>query len=213
MSAILSEPKITTGAAFFVNGATPLMLDFGSFLKKMSDDEFFDFCQLNKDLRIEMTAEGDLIIMPPTGGKTGNRNFTLVVKFGIWSEKDGTGKGFDSSTVFRLPNGAKRSPDLSWVRNERWNNLTEMEKEKFPPLCPDFVIELRSRTDALAMLQAKMQEYIECGAQLGWLIEPLERKVYVSRPNAAVEILDNPQSVSGEPLLQSFTLEMEAIWE
>jgi Uma2 family endonuclease len=213
MSAILSEPRTSTSAAFFVDGATPLMLDFGTFLKKMSDDEFFDFCMLNQDLRIEMTAEGDLIIMPPTGGKTGNRNFNLAVKFGVWSEKDGTGKGFDSSTVFRLPNGAKRSPDLAWVCNERWDALTDVEKEKFPPICPDFVVELRSKTDSLKRLREKMAEYIENGAQLGWLIDPLEKKVYVYRPNRAVEILDNPQMVSGEPLLKGFTLEMKTIWE
>lgn len=210
MSAILSEPKTTVGTAFFVNGATPLMLDFGSLLKKMDDEDFFEFCALNKDLRIEMTAEGDII---PKGGKTGNRNFNLIGKFSSWVERDKDGKCFDSSTVFRLPNGAKHSPDVSWVRLGRWNNLTEEEQEKFPPMCPDFVIESRSRTDALATLQAKMQECIENGAQLGWLIDPLERKICVYRQNTSVEILDNPQSISGEPLLKDFTLELKAIWE
>ncbi|GAC1399059.1 MAG: Uma2 family endonuclease [Pyrinomonadaceae bacterium] len=189
-------------------------LNFAPLLKdKIGDEEYVELCRLNPEWRIEMTAEGDIIIMPPTGGTTGNRNFNLVVKFGVWSEKDGTGKGFDSSTVFRLPNGAKRSPDLSWIRNERWNALSEDEKNSFAPICPDFVVELRSITDSLKTLQAKMREYIENGAQLGWLIDPFERKVYVSRPNAAIEILDDPQSVSGEPLLKDFTLNLQEIWD
>ncbi|MGB9181803.1 MAG: Uma2 family endonuclease [Pyrinomonadaceae bacterium] len=189
-----------------------VVLHFGTMLKKLTDEEFFEFCQLNKDLRIELTSAGDLIVMPPTGGKTGSRNFHLIVKFGVWAEKDGTGLGFDSSTVFSLPNGAKRSPDLAWVRKERWDALTDVEREKFPPLCPDFVIELRSHTDSLAVLKSKMEEYIENGAQLGWLIDPVKKKVYVYRPQASVEILDNPQSVSGEPLLNGFALELEKIW-
>src|SRR5947209_7553399 len=118
-----------------VNG---LVLHASPITESWGDDEFYDFSMLNKDLRIELTSEGDLIIMPPTGGQTGNRNFKLIVSFGIWAEKDGTGKGFDSSTVFSLPNGAKRSPDLAWVRNERWNRLTEKQREKFPPALPRF---------------------------------------------------------------------------
>ncbi|HEX3558752.1 MAG TPA: Uma2 family endonuclease [Pyrinomonadaceae bacterium] len=192
--------------------ANALVLHFRPFLKKLGDDEFFEFCMLNKDLRIELTSEGDLIIMPPTGGKTGNRNFKLIVDFGMWAEKDGTGRGFDSSTFFSLPNGAKRSPDLAWVRNERWDALTTTEQEKFPPLCPDFVVELRSRTDSLRVLKAKMEEYVENGAQLGWLIDPLKKKVYVYRPQAAVEVLDDPQTVSGEPSLKGFTLDVQALW-
>ncbi|MGZ8848459.1 MAG: Uma2 family endonuclease, partial [Pyrinomonadaceae bacterium] len=133
---------------------------------RMNDDEFYEFCKLNPDLRIERTREGDLIVMAPTGVKTGNRNFKLIAAVSQWVEADGTGRGFDSSTVFSLSNGAKRSPDLSWVRNERWDKLTADEQEQFPPLCPDFVIELRSRTDSLKKLQAKMEEYIASGAQL-----------------------------------------------
>lgn len=190
-----------------------LVLHFSPLMKKLSEDEFFEFCMLNKDLRIELTSAGDLIIMSPTGGKTGIRNFKLIVSFGVWSEKDGTGKGFDSSTVFSLPNGAKRSPDLAWVRNERWNRLSEKEQERFPPLCPDFVVELRSKSDSLRVLQEKMQEYIENGAQLGWLIDPFKKKVYVYRPQLAVEVFDKPLNISGEPLLRGFTLDTQSLWK
>jgi Uma2 family endonuclease len=191
----------------------PLVLHFQPIMKKLSEKEFYEFCRANDEWRIERTAEGDIIIMPPTGGKTGIRNFKLIGQFSVWIEADGTGKGFDSSTIFSLPNSAQRSPDLAWVSNERWQSLTEEEQEKFPPLCPDFVGELRSRTDSLKRLQAKMQEYIDNGAQLGWLLDPVERKVYVYRPGVAVEILDDPRSVSGEPLLHGFTLEVQALWD
>jgi Uma2 family endonuclease len=153
-----------------------------------------------------------LVIMPPTGGETGRMNFKLTQVFGNWVDTDGTGVGFDSSTGFTLPNGAKRSPDLAWVRRSRWEALTQQQREQFPPLCPDFVLELRSPSDALATVQAKMQEYLDNGAQLGWLIDPIEKKVYVYRPQAPVECLDNPQTVSGDPLLPAFVLELGRIW-
>jgi Uma2 family endonuclease len=190
-----------------------LVLHFSPLMKKLSEEEFFEFCMLNKDLRIELTSAGDLIIMPPTGGKTGILNFKLIAGFGVWVEKDGTGKGFDSSTLFTLPNGAKRSPDLAWVRNERWAQLSEKEQERFPPLCPDFVVELRSRSDSLKVLRDKMQEYIENGAQLGWLIDPFKKKVYVYQPQSAVKIFDNPSYISGDPLLRGFTLDVQSLWE
>jgi Uma2 family endonuclease len=189
-----------------------LILHFEPILKKITDEDFFEFCQSNPELRIECTAEGDLVIMPPTGGETGGRNFTLIVAFGNWAIADGTGKGFDSSTVFKLPNGARRSPDLAWLKLSRWEALTDKERRGFSPLCPDFVIELRSHTDSLSMLQEKMEEYIANGAQLGWLIDPVEKKVYLYRPGAQVECLDNPETVSGDPLLKSFTLSLEEIW-
>jgi Uma2 family endonuclease len=189
-----------------------LVLHFSPLLEKLSEEEFFEFCMLNKDLRIELTSAGDLIIMPPTGGKTGIRNFKLIGSFAAWTEKDGTGQGFDSSTLFTLPNGAKRSPDLAWVRNERWNQLSEKEQERFPPLCPDFVVELRSKSDSLRVLQDKMLEYIENGAQLGWLIDPFKKKVYVYRPQVAVKVFDNPPEVSGDPLLSGFTLDVRSLW-
>ncbi len=190
----------------------PVVLNFQDVLEKMNDDEFENFCRHNPDVQIELTKEGELVIMPPTGGKTGNRNFSLSVVFGNWAEKDGTGLSFDSSTIFKLPNGAKRSPDLSWVKNERWEKLTDKEQEGFPPICPDFVVELRSSSDSLTNLKNKMAEYIENGAALGWLIDPFEQKIYVYRPEKEVEILDNPESVSGETLLKKFSLKMSKIW-
>jgi Uma2 family endonuclease len=195
-----------------VEQSNALVLHFSPFLKKLGEEEFFEFCMLNKDLRIELTSGGDLIIMPLTGGKTGIRNFKLIARFAAWSEKDGTGQGFDSSTIFSLPNGAKRSPDLAWVRNERWKKLSGKEQERFPPLCPDFVVELRSKSDSLRVLQIKMREYIENGAQLGWLIDPLKKKVYVYRPQLAVKVFDNPPDLSGDPLLSGFTLDVRSLW-
>jgi Uma2 family endonuclease len=179
---------------------------------KISDDDFFAFCRQNDELRIEMTKEGHVIIMPPTTSETGRKNFNLVVEFGIWAKTDKTGVGFDSSSGFTLPNGAKRSPDVSWIRRERWNALTDAQKNKFAPICPDFVVELRSKTDLLKDLQDKMQEYIENGAELGWLIDATSKKIYVYRPDEAVETLDNPEKISGEPLLRNFELDLKEIW-
>jgi Uma2 family endonuclease len=188
------------------------VIHFGSVLRKLSDDDFFEFCQANQDWRIERTHDGDLIIMPPTGGETGWRNFELTGACGIWAKADGTRVGFDSSTGFTLPNGAVRSPDLAWVRLPRWNALTQRQRERFAPLCPDFVVELRSPSDSLTVLQAKMEEYIQNGAELGWLIDPFEKKVHVYRPQAQVECLDNPTIVSGEPLLKGFVLDVRELW-
>jgi Uma2 family endonuclease len=190
----------------------PLVLHLGPIVQRMSDEEYYQFCQLHPDLRIERTSEGDLIIMPPTGGETGHSNFKLTAYFANWVDANGTGVGFDSSTEFALPNGACRAPDVAWVRNERWQALTAAERKRFPPLCPDFVIELRSDTDRLSTLQAKMQEYIDNGARLGWLIDPLEKTVWVYRPNAAVECLDNPESVNGDPVLAGFVLPLARVW-
>ncbi|HKG13331.1 MAG TPA: Uma2 family endonuclease [Pyrinomonadaceae bacterium] len=181
--------------------------------RRWDEDEFYDFCMLNEDLNVELSSEGDLIIVPPTGGETGNRNFELIGSFFIWARQDGTGKGFDSSTLFSLPNGAKRSPDLAWVKKERWEALTGKERQRFSPICPDFVVELRSLSDSLKRLQKKMEEYVENGAQLGWLLDPSTRKVYVYRPGAEVEVLEDPETVSGEPLLRGFTLDVRALWE
>jgi Uma2 family endonuclease len=195
------------------NEAPSIVLHLGLVLRKMNTHEFFELCRLNPDWRFERTHEGDLVIMPPTGGKTGQRNFTLTALFGTWMQADGTGVGFDSSTGFTLPNGAQRSPDLAWVRRARWEGLTEEEQTEFPPLCPDFVVELRSPSDALSALQTKMQEYINNGAQLGWLIDPQEKKVYVYRSQAPVECLDHPETVSGDPLLPGFILPLAKVWE
>lgn len=198
--------------AAIVTESQPLILHLGFLLQKMSDHEFFAFCQLHPEWRMERTSEGDLVIMPPTGGWTGTRNFTLIGLFSRWVEADGTGLGFDSSTGFTLPNGAKRSPDLAWVTRARWEALAAEEQEEFPPLCPDFVVELRSRSDDLATLQAKMQEYMANGAQLGWLIDPHEKKVYIYRPHDEVSCLENPMTVSGEPLLPGLTFNVQRLW-
>jgi Uma2 family endonuclease len=190
----------------------PFVLRLGPMLKRISDHEFFEFCQRNPELRIERTQDGEILVMPPTGSETGGRNFNLAVEFGIWLKSNGAGKGFDSSTGFTLPNGAKRSPDLSWIRLDRWNALTDAEKREFAPICPDFVVELRSPSDALEALSEKMREYMANGARLGWLIDPTERKVYVYRPHTDVEILDHPLQVAGDPVLPGFVLDTEPIW-
>jgi Uma2 family endonuclease len=178
----------------------------------MTDAQFFDFCQLNRELRIERTATGDLIIMPPTGSATGGRNFKLTQQLANWTDQDGTGIGFDSSTGFTLPNGAKRSPDAAWIKLDRWNQLTEEEQERFAPISPDFVVELRSPSDSLTDLQVKMQEYIENGVQLGWLIDRPQRQVFIYRANASVEQLDNPDNLNGELVLPGFVLDLSKIW-
>ncbi len=177
----------------------------------LTDEQFFQMCQKNRDYRFERTASGELLIMPPTGSDTGNRNFDMVVELGIWNKQTKLGKGFDSSTGFTLPNGAERSPDASWVKIERWNALTPEQQEKFAPICPDFVVELRSRTDSLKELQEKMQEYIENGTQLGWLIDRKNKRVEIYRSGKDVEILDNPASLSGENVLPGFVLDLQQI--
>ena len=176
-----------------------------------SDKEFWRFCKHNPDLRIEMTKEGEMIIMMPMAASGGNREFELSGQFAAWVKVDNTGLGFSPSTIFTLSNGAKRSPDVSWIRQERWDALTDEQKNSATRICPDFVVELRSKTDRLKPLLAKMEEYIECGAQLGWLIDPKEKKVHIYRPGAPPEVLDNPTEISGEPLLQGFTLKLEGI--
>ncbi|MBA3634576.1 MAG: Uma2 family endonuclease [Acidobacteria bacterium] len=199
-------------STLFVYPYEPLEIDFGLLLKPINDDEFLKLSRKNQDLQIEMTKDGDLIITPGTGGLTGNRNARIIARAVIWAEEDGTGVTFDSDTIFRLPNGAKRLPDFSWVKNEKWNSLTQEQQEKIVPFAPDFLIELRSPTDSLEDLQAKMQEYIENEVSLGWLIDPPTRKIYVYRSNAEVEILENPIEISGEPLLKGFMLNIQEIW-
>lgn len=178
----------------------------------LTNDLLYEICQINRDMRIERNAQGDLIIMPPTGGKSGARNFNLTGIFSVWVRQDKSGVGFDSSTGFMLPNKALRSPDAAWLSMSKWNSLSEDEKEKFLPLCPDFVIELRSPTDSLSALQEKMQEYIDNGASLGWLIDPKTRKVYIYQVGVAVICLDSPKQISADPLLKNFTLELSDLW-
>ncbi|MEM9089615.1 MAG: Uma2 family endonuclease [Cyanobacteria bacterium P01_F01_bin.53] len=178
---------------------------------QLSDDQYYEFCRANPDLRIERSAKGELILMPPTGGETGRRNASITVQLGIWNQTAKLGEVFDSSTGFKLPNGADRAPDTSWVTSARWKALTPEQKEKFPPICPDFVIELRSSTDRLSTLQAKMQEYIDNGARLGWLINRKDKQVEIYRPEQKTEILPNPSKISGESVLPGFELELEGI--
>lgn len=178
---------------------------------RMTDAEFMDFCAQNPELRIEMTSKGELIVMSPVTGRGGNRNFFLSGRFFGWVERDNTGVGFDSSTCFTLPNGAKRSPDASWIKRERWEALTPEEQDEFPPICPDFVVELRSKSDRLKTLEEKMEEYLLNGAQLGWLIDPLQKRVHIYRPGQPVTILNQPHEVSGEPLLKGFVLNLTGI--
>lgn len=185
-------------------------LDFHS--ARLTERQFQELCRNNPDLKFEMSARGELIIVPPTLPDSGWRNNDLSYQVTAWARKDKTGIVFDSSTIFTFPNGAKRSPDVSWMKREKWDNLTEAEREKVSKLVPDFVIELRSSTDALKTLQDKMAEYIENDVRLGWLIDPKNKKVHVYRVDGAVEILDNPETVAGEDVLAGFQLNVREIW-
>ncbi|MCY4564527.1 MAG: Uma2 family endonuclease [Gammaproteobacteria bacterium] len=177
-----------------------------------TEDQFFEFCRINSDLRIERNADGGVLVMEPAGWDTGDRNAELTCQLRNWANKDGTGRAVGSSAGYRLPNEAIRSPDASWVRNERLATVTAEERTKFLPLCPDFAVELRSPTDRFRRLQEKMAEYIANGAELGWLIDPLRRQVLVYRPGMDAELIDAPQSVSADPVLPGFRLRMKRIW-
>jgi Uma2 family endonuclease len=178
----------------------------------LSDDDFYQLCINNRNFRFERNHKGDLIIMPPTGGATGKRNSDLIIELGIWNRKYKLGVVFDSSTGFKLPNKSDRSPDASWIPLEKWHNLTPEQQEKFLPLCPDFVIELRSKTDNLTTLQDKMQEYIDNGTRLGWLINRKDKQVEIYRQGKDKEILAHPVSLSGEDVLQNFILNLDILW-
>lgn len=179
---------------------------------EMSAALFFDLCQLNSHLRIERTATGKLIIMSPAGSETGNRNAKLMQQLSNWTDRDASGIEFDSSAGFTLPNGATRSPDASWISLTRWNRLSAEQKTKFAPICPDFVVELRSPSDSLPVLQDKMHEYINNGASLGWLIDRPNRQVYIYTSDREIKCLNNPQTVSGNPILSGFVLDLTKIW-
>jgi Uma2 family endonuclease len=178
----------------------------------VTDEQFTQLCRENPELRLELTAQKELVIMPPTGFKTGRRNSRLSRHVDVWAEADGTGIPCDSSTLYTLPNGAKRSPDVSWISKTRLTALSEEDQEGIIPLCPDFVVELRSPTDRLSDLQEKMQEYLANGARLGWLIDPFERCVYVYRPGQLVEVLNDPITLSGAPVLPGFVLPVHELW-
>jgi Uma2 family endonuclease len=179
---------------------------------KFTDDKFVEIVAANKDLRLELSSQGELSIMSPTGGETGNRNFEMCLDLGYWNRQNGLGKAFDSSTGFKLPNGATRSPDVSWIKIERWNALTPEQRKRFLPLCPDFVIELVSESDDLADTQAKMREYIANGLRLGWLINPKSQQVEIYRQNQEMEVLQSPTSLSGEDVLPGFILDLQPIF-
>ena len=190
----------------------PIVLKLSPLIE-LTEEQFAQFCELNRDLRIERAATGELEIMSPTNWETGRKNSKLTTQLEIWSERDGAGIALDSSTGFTLPNSAKRSPDASWILKSRMAELTPERLKGLAHICPDFVVELRSDTDRLNTLRAKMEEYMENGARLGWLIDPHDRRVYTYRSGQDVEILESPDSVSADPVLPGFTLKLRQIWD
>lgn len=190
---------------------TALTLNLNSVIK-LTREQFYQLCEENPDLKLERNAQGELIIMPPTGGETGRSNVNLILQVASWNEHNQLGEVFDSSTGFTLPSGSDRSPDVSWVEKSRWDALTKEQKEKFIPLCPDFVIEIMSPNDNLKKTHNKMQEYIENGCRLGWLINRKKQEVEIYRPGQDVEVLKFPQTISGENILPGFLLNLQRIW-
>jgi Uma2 family endonuclease len=186
-------------------------IDFNSVIQ-LTDEQFYQLCQANPEIKFERNAKGEIIIMSPTGGETGNRNSEVNAEFVIWNRQYKLGKVFDSSTGFKLANGAERSPDIAWIKQDKWDALTPQQKEKFPPIAPDFVLELMSPTDRLQNLQTKMQEYIKNGVKLGWLIDRKNRYVEIYRHGQAVEILNNSVTLSGENILPGFVLDLNIVW-
>lgn len=186
-----------------------LDVDFRSL--SLTDQQFYRLCRDNPELRMELTSEGGLVVMSPTGAKTGWRNSKLNQRLANWADSDGRGVAFDSNAGFTLPNGAKRSPDAAWVRLDAWNALSEAEQERFAPLCPDFVAELRSPQDSLPRLQAKMQEYVDNGARLGWLLDPIDQRVFVYRKGKPAECLEQPTRLGGDDVLEGLELDLRDI--
>jgi Uma2 family endonuclease len=191
---------------------TPVLLDVHSITLRLTHQEFEQLCHDNPDRSLELTASGELIVMPPVGGESGNYESELGIDLGNWNRQTRLGKTFSSSTVFVLPNGAQRSPDAAWVELSRWSALTPEQRTKFPPLAPDFVIELRSATDRLPPLQEKMEEYRANGVRLGWLIDPQQQRVEIYRLGQEVEVLASPTSLSGEDILPGFVLNLNVLW-
>lgn len=179
---------------------------------ELNDEKFYQLCRKNPDVKFERNAQGEIIVMPPTGGETGKRNAEIIIDFGIWNRQTKLGVLFDSSTCFKLPNGADRSPDVSWIRQDRWDILTPEEQEKFPPIAPDFVLELMSPTDNLKDVQTKMREYMDNQVKLGWLFNRKTRRVEIYRLGQEVEILQDPAQMSGEDILPGFVLDMQIVW-
>ena len=191
---------------------TALTLNLNSVIK-LTREQFYQLCEENPDLKLERNAQGELIIMPPTGGETGRSNVNLILQVASWNEQNRLGEVFDSSTGFTLPSSSDRSPDVSWVEKSRWDALTKEQKEKFLPLCPDFVIEIMSPSDTLKKVQDKMDEYMKNGCRLSWLINRKKQEVEIYRPGQDVEVLKLPQTLSGENVLPGFVLNMQKIWE
>lgn len=191
---------------------TAITLNLNSIIQ-LTREQFYQLCEENPDLKLERNAQGELIIMPPTGGETGKSNSAINAQVWFWNEQNQLGEVFDSSTGFSLPNGAERSPDVSWVEKSRWDALTKEQKEKFIPLCPDFVIEILSPNDSLKKTQNKMQEYIENGCRLGWLINRRKQEVEIYRPGQDVTTLKAPLTLSGESVLPGLVLNLRKIWE
>lgn len=180
-------------------------------LDRMDDDAFYDFCRLNEELKLEQNPDGTIVVMPSTGGKTGNRNLKIASRLDLWTESYG-GIGFDSSTAFKLPNGATRSPDAAWISDERWAALTDKRREKFPPLAPDFVVELMSASDPLPKAKEKMREYIDNGVQLGWLIDPVRQEVFIYRADGTIsKHTDFEQPLTGETVLPGFAFDLRLL--
>jgi len=183
-----------------------------SSIQNLITEEFELICQDNPELKLELSATGELIIMSPTGGETGNKNATLISRFVVWNEAKKLGLVFDSSTCFRLPNGAERSPDVSWIMTEKWESLTPEQKRKFPPIAPDFVLELMSPSDSLKNTQDKMEEYMDAGVRLGWLLNPATKSVEIYRLGQQKEVLSDPDSLSGEDVLPDLVIDLSRIW-
>ena len=192
---------------------TAFTLNLSSLVDRISDRQLEVLSRDNPDARLETNRQGHLIFMSPTGGETGDRNGELFFQIKLWNKQSKLGKVFDSSTGFKLSNGAVRSPDVSWVAHSKWNSLTKQQKRKFPPLDPDFVLELMSPTDDLDDLQNKMEEYINCGVRLGWLINPDERQVEIYRQGKDKEILNNPLTLFGEDILSGLVVDLSEIFD
>ena len=205
----IERPQTRTAEATEI---LPIVLRLSPLIE-LTERQFADFCQLNPELRIERAATGELQIMVPAIGFTGGKELEIARQLGNWARQDGTGAAFGPSMGYTLPNGAVRAPDASWVLRSRRTELTPEDRSRFIHLCPDFVIELRSDSDRLSVLQAKMREYMDNGARLGWLIDPQDRRVYIYRPDRDVQTLDNPETVSADPILPAFTLDLKEIWE
>lgn len=191
---------------------TAIILNLNSIVK-LTDNQFYQLCRDNPEVKFERNTNGELIVMSPTGGGTGKRNALMIADFVIWNRQTKLGEVFDSSTCFKLPNGANRSPDVSWVKKERWDALSPEQQEKFPEVAPDFVLELMSPTDSLRETQEKMQEYMDNGVKLGWLINRKTRRVEISRSGQKPLVLESPRTLQGEDVLPGFILDLQIVWE